>query len=46
MQAGIYYCNNEKGKQILFEASSGNLSQLWLRCSPLVQEFKNDDYED
>lgn len=46
MQAGVYYCNNENGKQIRFEVSSGNLSQLWLRCSPLVQVFTNDGYED
>lgn len=46
MQAGVYYCNNEKWKQIRFETSSGKLSQLRLIQSLLVQVFRNDGYED
>lgn len=40
MQADVYYCNNEKWKQIRFATSGGNLSQLWHPYSPLVQVLK------
>lgn len=40
MQADVYYCNNEKWKQIRFATSSENLSQLWNIYSPLVQVLK------
>ena len=46
MQAGVYYCNEEKWKQIRFETSRGNLSQLWLIYSPSVPVFKDAGYDD